>query len=228
MADDPVRQLDLIRAIAKRPATYELAPGRCLTGVASPPPGLAGEMVRDLIEPLRAADPRHHFYDAPSLHLTLKNVCSVRQPRGFGEGDARKALAALRRAAEQFPPLEFELRPPVLVGGSVWIPALTRSPLWAFNRAADDELRAEGLDDDKAYYSTEVRFGNLTVCRLTAPPSVEFANAIESLRGFARAHWTVNSGELIGCDIVCSPGSQRLYGRFDFLGEETTCATLPS
>jgi 2'-5' RNA ligase len=226
--DDPAAQHKLIREIARQSPVYGLAAGRCLTGVAFLPPALAAHIEHEVIEPLRMADQRHRFYAGDSLHLTLKNIRSVREPNGFTDGDAARALAALRAAAARFEPFEFELRPPMLVGGSLWIPALTRSPLRAFNDASDEELARAGLDDDKHYFSRDVRFGNITICRLAGPPSPALLWTLELLQSFARIHLPVNSGELVGCDIVCSAESRTRYGHFGFTASRATSASLPS
>jgi len=182
---------------------------RCLTSVSFVPPGIAGELKRRVVEPLRAAGPEHYFVPPGDLHVTIKNVRKQAVPASFGAGDVAMATAVFAEVVPVHPRFNVTLERVVRFPTSVSVFGTTGPSGSALVTALDEGLAEAGLPDDKVYADPQAPFFNVTVCRFTRQPEGEFLNHLVALTDAVRGlTLTVDRVHLVACDAACSAASR--------------------
>ena len=181
--------------------------GRCLTSVVFVPSVAARNIHRNVIGRLRKSQPTHCYYPPDSMHITIKNVRTVATPPLFTETDIEKCRRVFSKVAARHSPFSFELSQVVTFAASVVVVGFCDERLKDLVLDLDRELQIAGVPDNKRYISNSVFFGNVTVCRFTAPPSAGLLQAIREMRDAVKFIVPVTAINLITCDAVCSSSS---------------------
>ena len=80
--------------------------------------------------------------------------------------------------------------------------------------ALDKGLKEIGVPDNKKYFSNELFFGNISVCRFTKKPSQEFLDKIRELKDINIGELLVKEISLVACNEVCNPNSRKIVGTY--------------
>lgn len=202
-------------AEASRP-DFEDRAGRCLTSLIEVPTDVARRVECEVIAPLRALDPSALFYEPEQLHVTLKNVRTVKSPPDFGPREIAAADRAFRAVVPGAPAFSYDLEGLVPLPASIVLVGYTDARLHRLLAGLDAALAAEGVPDDKRYFSQEVFMGLVTVARFREPPAPALVEALAARRGLRLGAFEVTSARLVTCDAVYGPESRRLHGEYRF------------
>lgn len=181
--------------------------GRCLTSVVFPPSAIARNIQKNIINRLRKIQPTHFYYPPESMHITIKNVRTVNDPPLYSEADINKCRRVFSEVTARHSPFSFELSQVVTFATSVAIIGFCDERLKDLVLDLDRELQIAGIPDNKKYISDSIFFGNLTICRFTAPPSSRLLQVIREIRDVVKFTVPVTAINLITCDSVCSRSS---------------------
>lgn len=192
-------------------ADYSHDPALALTTVVFVPPHLAHKIVSTVIEPLRIVEPVHHFYSSSSMHLTIKNVRRINFPPDFTRADINRVHRLYSRLIPQHAAFSVSLEELAPLATSVSLIGYSDERLQTLVQALDAGLAGIGLPDNKQYVSSDVFFGNVTVCRFVQPPSSKFLDAVNRLAYAFRGDLRVKDVSLISCNAVCAPESRTLW-----------------
>ena len=184
---------------------------RCLTVLAFVPTTVATAIGSRLIRPLRAAGPSHHFYSPGDLHVTVKNVRRASEVATYTCKDIAIARRVLVDSIRRLPRFTFRLRGLLLLPGSIAVRAYATPSYVSVVNIFDDALRSAGIPDDKVYQSTDIYFGNVTICRYTSPPDDLILKRADDLRSLDLGELSVSQLHLVECDEVCSQSSRLLH-----------------
>lgn len=164
----------------------------CLAIFARIPDPIAS-VLTDVQERLRRLDPMHHYFARESFHLTVQNAKVVADPPSFTREDAFRVCAAVSNV------VHWHQKETVSVDGLIALPTsvsatvLFDRPMAELTFDLRDAIAAVGVPDDKTYIDPDVRFGNITLCRFTEPPSEKFLAECERLRREAFGSFTVDA-----------------------------------
>jgi hypothetical protein len=191
----------------------------CLITVSFIPVNVADVIVRKIIRPLSLLEPDHYYYPAQSMHVTIKNIRKIHHPPNFSIEDVNRVGQVFANLIPQLHPFSFELGKIIPFPTSVSVIGYSDSYfseiVLKLNRALDEI----GLQDDKRYLSNEVFFGNITFCRFTKQPSLNFLRTIDHLSKDFSLKMPVKTMSLVAGNAVMHPNSLRVYGAFS-LAEE--------
>jgi hypothetical protein len=193
---------------------YRHDPAIGLTSVAFVPPELGRAISQDIIEPLKAIEPDHYYYEPDSMHLTVKNIKSVHNPPHFTPTDARQAGRLFARIIPRHGAFSVQLEELVPFSTSLSLIAYSGAPLHKLVQALDAGLKEIGVPDDKRYVSKAVIFGNVTLCRYVQPPSERFLNAVTERAHAFTAELKIEAVHLITCNAVCAPEWRDYIGSY--------------
>jgi hypothetical protein len=187
----------------------------CLTLIHLLPAELSDLIEDRVIVRLAAFRAKHHWYPPPDRHLTLKNVRRARVGAVFPPELVADASVAIARVCRAAAPLGFDLLGPVCLPTSIVVRAIGTLAHRDTMRSFDRELARAGVPDDKAYASSDVFIGNVTVCRFTEPPAADLVEAVAALRDRFIATHTVHTASLVQCDEVCSSATRIVLAEFE-------------
>lgn len=176
----------------------------CLTSVVFLPKELQQTITSELIEPLKAIQPAHHFYPGESLHLTIKNIRTIHQPPLFTEENQVAVDQLFTKLIPQQKSFSFDLNGLVKFPTSLSIAGYSDERLLHLVQALDCGLNEIGVPDNKTYISDTVFFGNVTFCRFTEPPTDAFLAEFNKRKNTLIGELSVNTISLISCNAVCS------------------------
>jgi hypothetical protein len=209
----------LFAAIAANEACGNVVPMRasyanaatCLSVLTLPPPEIAARIAAELIRPLAAIEPLHHYYPAPTLHLTVVGVRAAHAPPTFSNDDVAIAAEALRSVAGRLRPLQFDLNGVARFPASLVVRAFATTTLRDVVRTLTRAFREAGIVANKRNASEDVFTGNITFCRFTAPPGAALLECATQFRDVSLGQFTATTMQLVSCDEVCSVESMRTH-----------------
>jgi 2'-5' RNA ligase len=200
---------------------------RCLTSVVFVPFTIAERIQNNILERLREIAPTHYYYPPDTLHITIKNIRTVHAPPLFTNTDIETCRSVFSEVSARHAPFSFELRHVAVFSTSVCVIGFCDERLKDLVVDLDRELQHAGVPDNKNYISDSVFFGNVTVCRFTAPPSERLLQAARELRTAVNELVPVHAVNLITCDSVCSRSSRTLIDSFQLSDGRTTTKNQP-
>jgi hypothetical protein len=183
----------------------------CLSVIAFPPPEIAAQITDQLIQPLAAIEPSHHYYPAPTLHLTILGVRAARAPPTFSNDDIAIAADVLRNVAPRLRPLRFDLNGVARFPASLVVRAFATTMLREAVRTLTHAFQEAGIVADKLNASNDVFTGNLTFCRFTAQPHAGLLEYGARLGDVSLGQFVASTLQLVTCDEVCSRESMRTH-----------------
>jgi 2'-5' RNA ligase len=195
---------------------------RCLTSVAFVPINTAERIQSNIIDSLREIDPTHYYYPPDTMHITIKNIRTVHAPPLFTNTDIEKCKSVFSEVSARHPPFSFELSQVVVFSTSVSVIGFCDKRLKDLILDLDSELQNAEVPDNKKYISDSVFFGNVTVCRFTAPPSARLLQAAREMQTAVNETVPVTDINLITCDSVCSSSSCTLIDSFQLSDGRTS------
>ncbi|MBI5621568.1 hypothetical protein HY933_01730 [Candidatus Falkowbacteria bacterium] len=185
-----------------------------LTAVSFVPPEINRVISESIIEPLRQVEPGHYFLPPESRHVTIKNVRAIHHPPNFTDGDIEKVAALFAKIIPEHQSFSFHLQGLLLFPTSISLMGYCDERLKYLVQALDSGLRDIGVPDDKKYLSDEVFFGNITLCRLTASPSLAFIAKIKGFKNVVVGSLPLTEISLISCNPVCHPSSRKIIAQY--------------
>ena len=183
----------------------------CLTSVAFLPDDIAQDIHQRIVQPLKRAEPDHHYYAPDSMHITIKSIRTIHNPPLFTGADVRKVGRLFGELIPQHPSFSVCLEEIVPFPTSVCLIAYSDVRLRDLVRALDAGLNKIGIPDNKQYVSDDVYFGNVTLCRYTHPPSKEFCKTVGQMAHVYKDTLKIERVHLIACNSVCAPESRRVF-----------------
>lgn len=194
------------------PAGYDYAgdPAMALTSVVFLPPSLARDIQRAVIAPLQLMEPQHYYYPPEAMHLTIKNVRTVHDPPLYADMDIQRTHALFAKVTARHAPFSFTLEQVVALAGSMCLIGYGDEQFRELVLDLRAGLRNLGIPEDVHLASTEVFFGNVTLCRYGCAPSDGLLRAVMERAYTYRADLRVGLIHLITCNRVCAPASRRI------------------
>ncbi len=189
----------------------------CLSSLTFIPSKIGQKISRDIIEPLKKIDPDHYYYPLESLHLTIKNIRIIHKPPRFSKDDVMKADKLFREVTPKFSSFSFDLQNLMLFPKTVSLIGYSNETLGRLVQTLDAGLKDIGLSDDKKYFSDEVFFGNITLCRFKGRPKRELIVKIKELENISIGKFSIREVNLVVCNLVCNPKTRRIIGTY-YLG----------
>lgn len=187
-----IRQLTLMRqmesTLARDPKASEIVTMQsdyandtalCLTTVSYIPEQLANTIQEAIIKPLAVIDPDQYYFPNSSMHVTIHNIRVVRSPQSFTDSDIQLARQLLRQSIPTFTAPTFELVGLLSMPTSVSIIALVNPEFDHMVKSIRKLFAQNNLADDKKYFTDEISFANITICRYTKLPSKLFLETVE-------------------------------------------------
>lgn len=197
---------------------YAGDPAMALTSVAFLPPPLARDIRRAVIAPLQLMEPQHYYYPPRAMHLTIKNVRTVHDPPLYTAADIHQAHELFDHVSARHAPFAFTLEQVVALAGSICLIGYGNEQFRELVLDLRAGLQRLGIPDDVPLASTEVFFGNVTLCRYESAPSDGLLRAIMERAYSYRADLRVETIHLITCNRACAPASRRILHTYR-LGE---------
>jgi len=188
----------------------------CLTLACFVPDDTADKIVNNIIDPLKIIEPDYYYYFPGSLHLTLKNIRTIHKPPLFTEEDIARVDKVFKEIIPQFPPISYYLEDLLLMPTSVSLMGYTMNILKKLVKTLDRGMNKIGVPDDKKYFSDEVFFGNVTLCRFTHRPSTPFVNKVQELKNINIGEVKIVEANLITCNAVCHPKTRKVISTYKF------------
>jgi hypothetical protein len=224
-----VKQLDLMRqmersfALGNNPSQivnfqtdYATDDQICLTTVSFVSKDIADAIYEKIILPLQTIDPTQYYFPKESLHITVHNIRVIAKPKTYTEQDINLARKLLTQAIPQYTRPEFELRGIITMPTSIGIIALITDTyndmVWDLRR----QFAAAGLPDNKKYFTQDVAFANITICRYTHQPSQEFINKLPQYRDTFFGMFTANETSLIESNAGIYPAKTIVHETYQF------------
>jgi hypothetical protein len=187
----------------------------CLSVLTFPPAQISARISELLIQPLAAIEPAHHYYPAPTLHLTILGVRAARTPPTFSNDDVAIAADVLRNVAPRLRPLQFDLNGVARFPASLVVRAFATTMLRDTVRTLTHAFREAGIVADKLNAADDVFVGNITFCRFTAQPRAELLECAARLSDVSLGQLVAATLQLVSCDEVCSSESMRTHATVD-------------
>lgn len=182
---------------------YDTDPRMALTSVHFPKPELITYVTSQLQEPLKKIAPEHYYYSPESLHLTIKNVRTTAEPRGYTPEEIEQTNHVFSQVLTHHKPfkayffrlLQFKLNL-ALVG-------TTDPELDSIILDLDKELDAAGVPDNKVYANKDHFFAMMTLLRFVDEPTSTFQDKINELSStISFPPYTIDTISLVTANAV--------------------------
>lgn len=201
-------------AFVKPISDYEHDSRRCLTSVVFIPEDLGRAIEAKIIGPLRNIEPEHYYYPIDTLHLTIKNIRTVDNPVRLKERQVAAVRGVFASAVPLIKKIRFAARGAILFPRSVSVVGYSGAFLKSLIQKLDEGLLAAGMPDNKKYFSNEVFFGNISVCRFVHRPGKAFRQCLRNLEETKFGTLAVKKISLIICDSVNSAKSRKIIEEY--------------
>ncbi len=189
----------------------------CLTSVSFVSDDISSKIISNVIDNLKKIKPYHYFYPSESMHLTIKNIRTINKPPLFGQIEIDKVNQLFNEIIPKFRIFEFNIEDVLFFPTSVSVMAYSDETFQKINLALDEGLKEIGVQDNKKYLSDSVFWGNITVCRFTRKPGIEFINEVKKMRNLKIGKFKVEKVDLIMCNAVCYPESRKIIGEYELV-----------
>lgn len=184
-------------------SNYENDNRLCLTGVHLLKNELTSYIQNYIINPLKQISPEHYYYDRNSLHATIKNVRVVNNPPLFNDKIIQKAkqvFTSVVKHHKQFKAYYYRL---LLFPMNLALIGTTGSELDSLIINLDNELKKNGIPDDKIYKNDKYFFSNITLARFNKKPTNDFINKVKELsKNINFPPYIIDSVTLLTCNAV--------------------------
>ncbi len=175
----------------------------CLTSVHLPHQGLLDQVQQDFIEPLRKIEPDFYYYPSDCLHMTIKNIRVINDPPHFNEEDVQKAEKMFAESIPQHRMFYVYFYRLLLFPNNLALIGTTDKELDSIVLDLENKLTAEEIPDDKVYTNSQYFFSNMTLVRLSGPPSDTFKQKVAELsESLIIEPYRVDSVTLLTCNAV--------------------------
>ncbi|NQV13225.1 MAG: hypothetical protein HQ530_02880 [Parcubacteria group bacterium] len=185
----------------------------CLTSIVFATPKIQQVIMDKIIEPLRQTDDRQYFFPPESLHITIQNVRTA--GGSFTPEDVKKAKKVFQNIVPKYKSFVFELRGLLSLPTSLAIRAYSDKTLADLVFGLRKELAKAGVPDDKQYASTNILFGNMTVCRYTTEPNENFRAKVAESKTVDLGKLEVGEIDLITTSAVCHPDKTKILATYN-------------
>ncbi len=175
----------------------------CLTSVHFPAVQYTDNIYKSLITPLKNLFQNAYYYEPSSLHLTVKNIRVINDPPSFTVHDIETAKKVLNRVILKH--MKFNIYPYrlLLFKNNLALMSTTDEELDRIILDLDEELKREGIPDDKKYINSRYFFSNMTLARFnTAPPGAFKEKIVEISSDLKLQSYCVDSVSLITSNAV--------------------------
>lgn len=189
----------------------------CLTCVSFLSKNVASTINSQFISPLKSIVPEFYYYQEGSLHITIQNIRIIHNPPHFNQIEINKARQLLTDLIPKIKPFQFELVGLISLPTSIAIIALVRPEYDTFVKMLRHSLVASGIPDDKKYFTDEIIFANITICRYTHKPSQKFMNKVDALKEKSIGPFVANKLSLVEMNAGAHPSKTRILGTYSFL-----------
>ena len=223
------RQLELMRqmesALAADPKASEIVTMQsdyandnalCLTTVSYIPEQLAKIIHEAIIKPLAGIDPDQYYFPNSSMHVTIHNIRVVRDPASFTESDIEHARNLLRSSIPTYLAPTFELVGLLSMPTSISIIALVDPDYDHMVKSIRSQFAKANLADDKKYFTNEIVFANITICRFTKPPTKLFLETIEKNKNKKFGIFSPKETTLVTTNAGMHPSKTTVIESFPF------------
>lgn len=186
----------------------------CLTIVAFPSPEIISLIEKRIVSPLKEIEPGYFYYPAESMHLTIKNVRTINNPPLFTQEDVEKVDKWLKEISPKLKSFSYILEGLAVFPRGIPLIGYSGEELKDLVQTLDQGLKDIGVPDNKKYYSSEVFFGNITLCRCSSRFSKKFLEEVKKLKNIFIGEMPVKEISLIICNGVCSPLNRKVIGTY--------------
>lgn len=187
----------------------------CLTSVVFIPDVISNRILKNFINRLKIIEPHHLFYPRESMHLTIKNIRTIKKPPLFTESDINKVNQLFKEIIPSFPCFEFNVEDVLNFPTSLSVMAYSDETLKKLILALDKGLKEIGVPDNKKYLSDSVFWGNITICRFVKNPGDQFIAEVKKMRNSKIGRFKVEKINLITCNAVCYSESRKIIGEYE-------------
>lgn len=195
---------------------YANDPQLCLTAVSFVGADIANSIHNKLISKLQTIEPDFYYYGRDSLHLTIQNVRVINSPPHFTESDITAVQTVLADMTARYEPFSFTLCGLLSMPTSVSVIALIEPRYDAFIRDLRQQLIAAGVPDDKTYFTDEMVFANITICRYTHAPRQSFLAQLATHRDVPLGNFTAADVSVIRTNAGAHPSKTKVFGTYRF------------
>lgn len=206
---------ELPSEIVKAVSNYQNDNRICLTGVAFVPQRLEQIILDKLTKPLKKADNRQYYYIPGSFHITINNVRTINQPPLFNKVDIRNAKKTFEKVIQKHKVFSVEIKRLFELPTSLAISAFSNEKLEKLVLELRKELANNKVADNKKYASSNIVFGNITLCRFTTYPNREFITMVNKLKNTSLGKLEVKTISLITTNSVCRPNKTKIISRYN-------------
>jgi 2'-5' RNA ligase len=195
---------------------YVNDPQLCLTAVSFVGNDVAVGIYEKIIKTLQTIEPNFYYYNGDSLHLTVQNIRVINNPPHFTWADITKADTAIGAVVRSYEPFSFTLFGILSMPTSISVIALIEPRYDAFVRTLRRQLIVTGVPDDKTYFTDEMVFANITICRYTHTPQQKFLEQLTAYTDMPFGNITANEVSLITTNAGAHPSKTRVFGTYRF------------
>ncbi len=202
-------------SIVSIPGSYEHDSRICLTMVFFLPIALSKRVTKEIVGPLKTADPKQYFYPFDSLHLTIQNVKVVADPPNFSS----KEIELVRNLSLYFKkhnPLFFELNGLLKMKNSAFIKAYPDAETQEFILSLRKKLEEIGVPDDKSYSESSIVTGGITFCRFYTASNNAFMKYFNRIKNIDLGKLRVDKVSLISTNAVAYINKTKVLAEFKF------------
>ncbi|OGD91467.1 hypothetical protein A3E14_00345 [Candidatus Curtissbacteria bacterium RIFCSPHIGHO2_12_FULL_41_13] len=189
----------------------------CLTCVVFIPENLQRLILKEIIKPLKNADPSQYYYLPQSLHLTIQNIRTINLPPLFIDDDIEKVKTVFAQIIPKYQAFEFNLEGLFELPTGISIRGFTSEVLGHLVMELRDNLKRVGVADNKTY-SSEIVFGNISVCRYYfKKPNLAFFRKVKELKKIKVGKMKIEAVSLITANCVCHPNLTKILKEYNLL-----------
>ena len=172
-------------------------------------------IAQKILEPLKSIEPDHYYYPAESTHLTIKSIRYASNPPGYTEQDIEKVNNLFQSIVSEFDSFTFSLEGLTRFPNSLSLMGYSNDSLKDLVLALDQGLKDIGVPDNKKYFSDEIFFGNVTLCRFTHDPGGKFLAKVKELEEVQIGELEIKELSLVTSDAVCSSASKKIINTYN-------------
>jgi hypothetical protein len=178
----------------------------CLTIICFPPKTVIKRIMKEIISPLKEADPSHYYYPERSLHYTINNVRTISDPPQFTKEDIEKLKGINLPKGMRF---DFGglYRMTIGIGIRGYPDRHTVDSILGLRR----NMAQIGVPDIKTYVHPEIVIGNTSVCRFYGRPNAKFDRVYERIKHIKLGEIRVEKVSLVETNGVCLPELTRIH-----------------
>lgn len=223
------RQLELMRqmeaSLARDPTSSEIVSMQsdysqdnklCLTTVSFLPETLCNTIYEEIINPLAGIDSDQYYFPKSSLHVTIHNIRVVRDPAGFTDSDITLARDLLRSSIPTYSAPTFELVGLLSMPTSISIIALVDPTYDQMVKSIRAQFAEANLADDKKYFTNEIVFANITICRYTKSPTKLFLETVQKNNEKIFGNFSPSETTLVTTNAGIHPSKTTIIESFPF------------